>query len=73
MSKKREIVSLNPELYEDLSIAELEERLEMGCYIDLCGVDEVCGVDGQSCVGNVTCTCAGDISTCGVLICFDAG
>lgn len=30
-SLKKEMVSLNPEFYPDLSIAELEERLEMAC------------------------------------------
>ena len=65
--KKKEIISLNPELHSDLSITELEERLEMGCYIDTCGVDgDTCVgyVDtGGGCVGYVN-TCVADVDVC---------
>ncbi|MBU1097797.1 MAG: hypothetical protein KKB34_15040 [Bacteroidetes bacterium] len=53
----KEIVSLNPELYTDLSITELEERLEMSCYINF-----GCGCEGQ-CVGYV-CVYEGCIADC---------
>ncbi len=46
--ESKEIISLNPELYPELSITALEERLEMSCYINIGG----CGCDGQ-CVGYV--------------------
>jgi|GEM_PF-2385017 len=39
---RTEIVPLNRELYKDLSIDDLEKRLELGCYIDICSVDEPC-------------------------------
>ena len=66
--KKKEIISLNPDLYSDLSITELEERLEMGCYINRCDIDgDVCVgyVDtGGGCVGYVN-TCGADVDICG--------
>ncbi len=77
---KKEIVSLNPQLYKDLSIEELEERLEMGCYINSCDVNcgsysacevDVCGADCNLCGGN--CSCLGDIGICNVdVFCLDA-
>jgi len=39
-----EIISLNPELYPDLSITELEERLEMACWINF-----GCSCEGGDC------------------------
>ncbi len=77
---KKEIVSLNPQLYKDLSIEELEERLEMGCYINSCGdncgtnstcTTDICAADCNLCGGN--CTCLGDIGICNVdVFCLDA-
>ena len=65
-----EIESLNDELYQDLSIEELERRLEMGCYpINICGVD--CGSNctgncPENCVGNCPGNCTGNCtSLCG--------
>ena len=47
--KKQEIVPLNRQLYLDLSIEELEQRLELDCWtINLCGCDDACGVDCPS-------------------------
>ena len=62
-----EIESLNDELYRDLSIEELERRLEMGCYpVNICGCDDFCGVDGGSCVAH---GCAGNCNLCGGNVC----
>jgi hypothetical protein len=44
--KQAEIVPLNQELYKDLSIDDLEQRLELDCWgINLCGAqcDTQCG------------------------------
>ena len=49
MKSKDEITPLNHELYSDLSIDELEERLEMGCWVQctcLLGSYEGCNEDG---------------------------
>ena len=67
---KKEIVSLNPELYEDLSIEQLEERLEMVCIINYgCSVDCNCNadVDVPICGCDVfSCTCNLDTTICAV-------
>jgi hypothetical protein len=61
--KNQEIVPLNRELYSDLSIDELEQRLELGCWIWLC----VCGgyneCDTQGCVAQV-CVMQGFLGNC---------
>lgn len=51
---KQEIVPLNRELYMDLSIEELEQRLELDCW-------------GYVCVGECSpLTVCGDSSICGL-------
>ena len=35
-----------PELYEDLAVDALEDRLEMWCLINFCGCNDACGCDG---------------------------
>ena len=41
-----------PELYEDLAVDVLEERLEMWCWVDHCLTDDctinICGVDDDN-------------------------
>ena len=69
-----EIQPLNEDVLGNLSIEELEERLEMQllhvseaqwCIIDLCGVN--CG---SNCVGNCPSNCVGNCpSLCGVDAC----
>ena len=74
VQEKKEIVSLNPELYSDLSIEELEERLEMGCYINVCGCDDnscSCNVDVSVCNCDANTGC--NTLVCGALLCLDAG
>lgn len=46
-----------PELYEDLAVDALEERLEMDCLINYCGAHEV----EDPCVGYCPGLCAVDI------------
>lgn len=60
--KRKEISSLNKELYSDLSITALEERLEMGCYIFSCDCNGACQT-------YVSCGCLGYVDACGVDVC----
>jgi hypothetical protein len=48
--KNQEIVPLNRELYSDLSIDELEQRLELGCWIWICYCQYYNECDTQGCV-----------------------
>lgn len=61
----RGLESLNDRLYSDLTIEELEERLETDCVINInctCnGLDpEICVTDGSGCTANVP-VCGADI------------
>lgn len=40
--KRTEIVPLNRELYKDLSIDDLEQRLELDCYCFIQGCEYYC-------------------------------
>lgn len=62
--KGKEITSLNAKLHEDLSITALEERLEMGCYINACPTN-----GDNSCTGYVDCSCLGYVDVCPVDVC----
>ncbi|MFA5806240.1 MAG: hypothetical protein WC879_16520 [Melioribacteraceae bacterium] len=66
--KKEELVSFNKDLFADLSISELEERLELEaqCWIVICGgyceVFNVCGAQCSTLCGlegcGYDCPCA---------------
>jgi hypothetical protein len=62
MENKKELVSLNSKLYSSLSLEELEERMELGCWYNACGCDGMCNCDGQS--GGTTCGGANVPVTC---------
>lgn len=58
-----EYISANPELFSDLSVEELEERLELLCIFDYCGIDcdqLTCPSDCEELCG-AQCSCQGDI------------
>ena len=69
-------IELYPELYENLAIDALEERLEMlsyacyiniGCDVDECDCDSDCGTD---CTGYCDLDCVGD-NICGFFYCSE--
>ena len=69
-----------PELYEDLAIEDLEERLEMNCGTDYCVADgwscvlNICGTDSDNGEDDPTCwvdICATDEGDCSVDVCWN--
>ena len=75
MENKKELISLNSKLYSSLSLEELEERTELGCWT-YCMVNWItCGGDytpctsytcqGLTCVSDTGGECSSDIiGTC---------